>query len=392
MPTPLPPAVQPQAESVDEDPNSSDGGGLSPAAQRNNLDRIRDLTEVAVEVAAVADRSDERTTGSVKQAPAPVKVEKIAPARTKVDTAYRPDIDGLRALAVGAVVVYHLDTEWLPGGFVGVDIFFVISGYVVAASLMRKASKTSGDYFGGFFARRVKRLAPALSLVVIVTAFLLALLIPPQVPSLDEYAASTAPTAPHFAHHLRMTLQAQLPPSHLPFPDRPVPSSAPSPDRYYTSGLFALIGGANVYYWIGVHEDMGLSGASAGLNASALWNASDANGTWAPPPPAGYDNPWGDCTSYFCRRLAEEGAPECLQTAIALDRAAYAQRTGSAIAAAWNHDTHCNPFLHAWSLGVEEQVISRHLPSAPTISLHRPPSPMISHHLPRSPTISHDLP
>jgi peptidoglycan/LPS O-acetylase OafA/YrhL len=55
--------------------------------------------------------------------------------------AYRPDIDGLRALAVAAVTLYHLNEHWLPGGFVGVDIFFVISGYVVTASLKTRWKK-----------------------------------------------------------------------------------------------------------------------------------------------------------------------------------------------------------------------------------------------------------
>ena len=53
---------------------------------------------------------------------------------------YRPDIDGLRALSVLAVVVYHLEPRWLPGGFCGVDVFFVISGYVVSSSLLAHAS------------------------------------------------------------------------------------------------------------------------------------------------------------------------------------------------------------------------------------------------------------
>ena len=46
---------------------------------------------------------------------------------------YRPDIDGLRAVAVFAVLLFHLDPQWMPGGFVGVDVFFLISGYVRAA-------------------------------------------------------------------------------------------------------------------------------------------------------------------------------------------------------------------------------------------------------------------
>ena len=50
----------------------------------------------------------------------------------RMQTVYRPDIDGLRAVAVLSVMIYHLHAAWLPGGYVGVDVFFVISGFVVA--------------------------------------------------------------------------------------------------------------------------------------------------------------------------------------------------------------------------------------------------------------------
>ena len=67
-------------------------------------------------------------------------------AELLVISQHRADIDGLRALAVVAVVIYHLDEAWLPGGFVGVDIFFVISGYVVSASLLRRQSASRTEY------------------------------------------------------------------------------------------------------------------------------------------------------------------------------------------------------------------------------------------------------
>ena len=55
---------------------------------------------------------------------------------------YRPDIDGLRAVAVIAVILFHLNANWLPGGFLGVDIFFVISGYLIGGILYRELSLT----------------------------------------------------------------------------------------------------------------------------------------------------------------------------------------------------------------------------------------------------------
>lgn len=74
---------------------------------------------------------------------------------------YRPDIDGLRAIAVLAVVAFHAFPERLPGGFVGVDIFFVISGYLITGIILRALQQ---DRFSlmGFYARRVRRIFPAL--------------------------------------------------------------------------------------------------------------------------------------------------------------------------------------------------------------------------------------
>jgi peptidoglycan/LPS O-acetylase OafA/YrhL len=74
---------------------------------------------------------------------------------------YRPDIDGLRALAVVPVVFYHLGTNWVPGGFVGVDIFFVISGFLITGLLA--AEIDAGDYsVARFYVRRARRIFPAL--------------------------------------------------------------------------------------------------------------------------------------------------------------------------------------------------------------------------------------
>ena len=81
---------------------------------------------------------------------------------------YRAEIDGLRAIAVGAVVLYHAGVPLIHGGFVGVDIFFVISGYLITGILHREMSESSFS-FGSFYERRIRRLLPALFTVIVAT-------------------------------------------------------------------------------------------------------------------------------------------------------------------------------------------------------------------------------
>ena len=73
---------------------------------------------------------------------------------------HRRDIDGLRSVAVFGVELFHMNPKYLPGGFTGVDMFFVISGFVVTSSLLRPRKQlytSSGGYFLAFYSRRIKR-------------------------------------------------------------------------------------------------------------------------------------------------------------------------------------------------------------------------------------------
>jgi peptidoglycan/LPS O-acetylase OafA/YrhL len=93
-------------------------------------------------------------------------------------SAYRPEIDGLRAIAVVAVIINHFNKDILPGGYLGVDIFFVISGYVITSSLSMRRGNTLGHLLLEFYTRRLKRLAPALVTCVLITGILLCLFNP----------------------------------------------------------------------------------------------------------------------------------------------------------------------------------------------------------------------
>ena len=95
-----------------------------------------------------------------------------------VKNRYRPEIDGLRAFAVIAVIINHFNKEILPNGYLGVDIFFVISGFVITSSLYQRPSKNFKDFISGFYERRIKRLVPAFSVFVLITSIAICLLNP----------------------------------------------------------------------------------------------------------------------------------------------------------------------------------------------------------------------
>jgi peptidoglycan/LPS O-acetylase OafA/YrhL len=88
-----------------------------------------------------------------------------------LESVYRPHVDGLRAIAVVLVVIYHAFPAQLPGGFVGVDIFFVISGYLITGNIARDLGQGRFDLLD-FYARRVRRIFPALLVVLVATLIL----------------------------------------------------------------------------------------------------------------------------------------------------------------------------------------------------------------------------
>lgn len=95
---------------------------------------------------------------------------------------FRPDIQGLRAIAVLAVIVFHLNPAWLPGGFVGVDIFLVVSGFLISSILLHKKSKPGYSLtstLGYFYTSRLKRIAPAYYATLVMVSLLAAVLFLP---------------------------------------------------------------------------------------------------------------------------------------------------------------------------------------------------------------------
>ncbi|MBT0773036.1 acyltransferase [Kineosporia sp. J2-2] len=97
------------------------------------------------------------------------RVSPVDDVKTAVRPGFRPDIEGLRALAVLLVVLYHCGVGGFGGGFVGVDVFFVISGFLITSQLAREAATTGRVRIGRFYARRALRLLPAATLVLVCT-------------------------------------------------------------------------------------------------------------------------------------------------------------------------------------------------------------------------------
>lgn len=105
---------------------------------------------------------------------------------------YRGDIEGLRAIAILLVVAAHANVPWLAGGFVGVDVFFVLSGYLISGLLLQEISSTGRLQFANFYARRLRRLLPALLLMLLCTCLFAIVALVPAEQGSQAVAAATA--------------------------------------------------------------------------------------------------------------------------------------------------------------------------------------------------------
>lgn len=118
---------------------------------------------------------------------------------------FRPDLEGLRGVAILLVLLYHARAPLVHGGFIGVDVFFVLSGFLITGIIVRELMGTGRLSLSGFYARRARRLLPAAALVLVVTMFVSAIVLPPlRVPGV---AADTI-SAALYVSNIRFAVQA----------------------------------------------------------------------------------------------------------------------------------------------------------------------------------------
>lgn len=108
-----------------------------------------------------------------------MKTNKTTKNRNRYPKRYMPGLDGLRAIAVIGIIIYHLNKQWLSGGFLGVDTFFVISGYLITSLLLSEYEETGTIKIKQFWLRRIKRLLPAV-LILIFTVIIATLIFKPS--------------------------------------------------------------------------------------------------------------------------------------------------------------------------------------------------------------------
>ena len=187
-------------DGADED-DAADGISLSAGPKPTRAQELGACTASLAELSPKQEKEEEDEASDTSTStvlmddndaaadPSKAPVNRVAPREPEKEThfeaptapfQYRPDIDGLRAVAVIAVIIYHMQHDWLPGGFTGVDMFFVISGFVVTGSLLRESHPSALGLLAAFYGRRIRRLAPALFTMVLCTVLSISYLVPPE--------------------------------------------------------------------------------------------------------------------------------------------------------------------------------------------------------------------
>ncbi|HEY7222783.1 MAG TPA: acyltransferase family protein [Micromonosporaceae bacterium] len=116
---------------------------------------------------------------AVTEATVPLPVAAVPHRRSAGEaTGFRPDVEGLRAIAISLVLIFHAGLPYVTGGYIGVDIFFVISGFLITTQLVGELDGTGRISLAGFYARRAKRILPAAAVVLLATAVLSRLYLP----------------------------------------------------------------------------------------------------------------------------------------------------------------------------------------------------------------------
>jgi peptidoglycan/LPS O-acetylase OafA/YrhL len=140
------------------------------------------------------------------------------PTPAAAGSTFRPDIEGLRAIAVLAVLAYHARVPGISGGYIGVDVFFVVSGFLITGVILRELRTTGTLSLPTFYARRLRRLLPAALVVIAATVLASAILLPPlRVGDVALDGASAALYIGNIRYAVQATdyLQAELDPSPL---------------------------------------------------------------------------------------------------------------------------------------------------------------------------------
>lgn len=115
---------------------------------------------------------------------------------------YQPEITGLRALAIVTVLINHINSQWLQSGYLGVDIFFVISGYVITKMLSGYNITSTKDFIFEFYSKRIKRLAPGLITCTLITCLVISIIAPGQSVSLKTGVTSLLGFSNFYIYHL----------------------------------------------------------------------------------------------------------------------------------------------------------------------------------------------